>query len=195
MKTISKISKLGLIALAIIVMSSCSNGNTAELQNKVDELQAIVDANIAERELTKTQLATFDELDLEAYNNRDDKRFAEIHHENCRVIMPDGNVIEETATHTKDMHFLYNILDSKVTGHPVAFGFGEWTAGISATKGKWVNPITLPDGRKVEPTGKEYTMSVCTLARWENGRIVEEYLFWDNAHLYRSIGFDIKNAK
>ena len=40
----------------------------------------------------------------------------------------------------------------------------------------------------LKPTGKEVRLKIATIARWENGRIAEEYLFWDNADWNRQIG-------
>jgi len=31
-------------------------------------------------------------------------------------------------------------------------------------------------------------LKIATIARWEHGRIAEEYLFWDNADWNRQIG-------
>ena len=40
----------------------------------------------------------------------------------------------------------------------------------------------------LQPTGKPVSLKIATIARWENGRIAEEYLFWDNADWNRQIG-------
>jgi len=53
-----------------------------------------------------------------------------------------------------------------------------------------VKPLTLPDGTVKQPTGKKVRLNIATIARWENGRIVEEYLFWDNADWNGQIRFD-----
>lgn len=160
----------------------------AALKAKIAELQAQVDAHAAERVQTARHLEIFDELDLVAFNNRDMKRIGEIHAENVVVHNPDGTRTTPFPPHAKELQFLFDTFDFEVAEHIVGFGHGEWTAGISISKGKWVKPITLPDGKVLQPTRKSVSLRIATIARWENGRIAEEYLFWDNADWNRQIG-------
>jgi hypothetical protein len=175
---------LCILALAV----SCSNDETSKLQAKVNELQAQVDAFRAERETTAINLKTFDDLDLVAFNNRDMEHIRRIHAETVKVYNPDGTITEPMDPHAKELQFLFDTFDFKVAEHIVGFGHGGWTAGISVSKGKWIKPITLPDGTVLKPTGKPVSVKIATIARWENGRIAEEYLFWDNADWNRQIG-------
>jgi ketosteroid isomerase-like protein len=44
-------------------------------------------------------------------------------------------------------------------------------------------------GRKqIPPTGKSFEVDFCTVARWENGEIVEENLFYDVVGLMGQLG-------
>jgi hypothetical protein len=162
--------------------------DVAALKATIAELQAQVDAHATERAQTARHLEIFDELDLVAFNNRDMKRIGEIHAENVAVHNPDGTLTTPFPPHAKELQFLFDTFEFKVADHIVGFGFGEWTAGISISEGKWVKPITLPDGTVLQPTGKSVSLKIATIARWENGRIAEEYLFWDNADWNRQIG-------
>lgn len=45
-----------------------------------------------------------------------------------------------------------------------------------------------PDGKETPPTGKSFEVDFCTVARWANGEIVEENLFYDVVGLIRQIG-------
>lgn len=160
-----------------------------QLRAKVTELQAQVDAHEAERAATAKHLEIFDELDLVAFNNRDMERIKQIHADDVKVYNPDGTITEPmTPHHADELQFLFDTFDFKVVEHIVGFGFGEWTAGISISTGKWVKPITMPDGTVLQPTGKPVSVKIATIARWENDRISEEYLFWDNADWNRQIG-------
>jgi hypothetical protein len=185
--TMKKTQIVIVILLAIIVFSCSNNGNN-ELQTKVNELQALVDAHKAERAATAKHLEIFDELDLVAFNNRDMKRIKQIHADDVKVYNPDGTITEPMPPHAEELQFLFDTFDFKVAEHIVGFGFGEWTAGISISKGKWIKPITMPDGTVLQPTGKPVSLKIATIARWENDRIAEEYLFWDNADWNRQIG-------
>ena len=57
-----------------------------------------------------------------------------------------------------------------------------WVEGVRG----WM--LVSRDGTVLEPTGKKVRLKIATIARWENGRIAEEYLFWDNADWNRQIG-------
>jgi SnoaL-like polyketide cyclase len=183
------------IILFFILITSLSGVNTvfageniAQLKQKISELQAQVDAHKKERVQTAQHLEIFDELDLEAFNNRDMKRIGEIHADNVIVHNPDGTQTSPFPPHEEELRFLFDTFNFKVTDHIVGFGYGEWTAGISISEGKWVKPITLPDGTVLQPTGKKVRLKIATIARWKNDRIVEEYLFWDNKDWNKQIG-------
>ena len=45
-----------------------------------------------------------------------------------------------------------------------------------------------PDGKEIPPRHKSFEVDFCTVARWENGEIVEENLFYDVVGLMRQIG-------
>jgi len=177
-----------IVAATILFAPPVSAAEKEALIARVAQLEAQVAAYKAERALTKRHLEIFDELDLEAFNNRDMKRIGEIHAENVVVHNPDGTKTAPFPPHEKELQFLFDTFDFKVAEHIVGFGHGEWTAGISISKGKWVKPITLKDGTVLQPTGNPVSLKIATIARWKNGRIAEEYLFWDNADWNKQIG-------
>jgi SnoaL-like polyketide cyclase len=49
-------------------------------------------------------------------------------------------------------------------------------------------PIKGPDGKEIPPTGKRFEVDDCTVARWDNGQIVEENLFYDLVTFMKQIG-------
>ena len=51
-----------------------------------------------------------------------------------------------------------------------------------------IGPWTAPDGKVHPPTGKTFELEFCTVARWKNGEIVEEDLFYDQVSFLRQIG-------
>jgi len=188
--------KINVTLFAILLAGLATSTNllaaesVADLKAKIADLQAQVDTHKAERAQTATHLAIFDELDLVAFNDRDMKRIGEIHADNVIVHNPDGTQTSPFPPHSEELDFLFDTFDFKVAEHIVGFGFGEWTAGISISEGQWVKPFTLPNGTVLQPTNKKVRIKIATIARWENGRIAEEYLFWDNADWNRQIGLD-----
>lgn len=176
------------LVTAFMSFNASAEDDVDKLKARIAELEAQVAAYEAERAQTKRHLELYDELDLVAFNNRDMKRLAELHAEDVIVYNPDGKVTTPYEPHEGELMFLFEAFDLMIPEHPIGFGYGEWTAGIANVEGKWVNPITLPDGTVLEPTGKTVRLKVATIARWENERIAEEYLFWDNADWNQQIG-------
>jgi len=46
----------------------------------------------------------------------------------------------------------------------------------------------LPDGTVIEPTGKSFEVVFWTIARWRDGKIVDEHLKYDNGLFLQQIG-------
>jgi hypothetical protein len=42
--------------------------------------------------------------------------------------------------------------------------------------------------KTMPPTGKPFTLTMCTVGHWKNGLMDEEYLFWDNQSFMKQIG-------
>jgi hypothetical protein len=185
----NSLRKLILIAAFTFSASGVMAGESVEvLKAKIAKLETQVAAHKAERAQTKEHLETFDELDLVAFNGRDMKRIEEIHADNVIVHNPDGTKTSPFSPHSEELKFLFDTFDFTVAEHIVGFGHGEWTAGISISEGQWVKPLKLPNGKVLQPTNKKVRIKIATIARWENGRIAEEYLFWDNADWNKQIG-------
>ena len=49
-------------------------------------------------------------------------------------------------------------------------------------------PDDRAGGTEIPPTGKSFEVDFCTVARWDNGEIVEENLFYDVVGLMSQIG-------
>jgi hypothetical protein len=101
-------------------------------------------------------LALFDRLDFEAWNNRDWDLFRELHAEDVHVsgYGATTNGIDEHVGWAEAL--LAQVPDAKIIGHPIRIGAGDWTAVVGVNG----------DGSMA-----------ATIARWEGGRIAEEYLF------------------
>lgn len=139
----------------------------------------------------QANLKRFDQLDFEAYSLRKDMDlFKAIHCPDVKVVFPDGRVTTGIDAHVADIHnILFNgTPDSRITSHPIAFGSGEWTAATGVLEATFSEPMKLADGTAIPPTGRAVKMSMATIARWTNGCIAEEHLFWDNSEYMRQLG-------
>lgn len=139
----------------------------------------------------QANLKRFDQLDFEAYSLRKDMDlFKKLHCPGVKVVFPDGRITTGIDAHVDDINnILFNgTPDSRITSHPISFGSGEWTAATGVIEATFTEPMKLPDGTSIPPTGKAVKMSMVTIAKWTNGCIAEEHLFWDNAEYMKQLG-------
>ena len=80
--------------------------------------------------------------------------------------------------------------DNKVHNRPYKtfFASGDWTCSIARFTGTMKGAMIGPGGKGIPPTGKSFEVDFCTVARWDNGEIVEENLFYDVVGLMNQIG-------
>ena len=80
--------------------------------------------------------------------------------------------------------------DNKVHDRPYKtfFASGDWTCSIARFTGTMNGPMIGPGGTEIPPTRKSFEVDFCTVARWDNGEIVEENLFYDVVGLMSQIG-------
>ena len=112
---------------------------------------------VAQTPEEQANLDRMDRLDFEAWNNRNWTLFEELH-------SPDVLVVDFTGNTTRgiDQHLQWAMAavsaqpESRVLAHPIKIAAGDWTAVTGALPGN---------------------LTMLTLARWEDGRIAEEYLF------------------
>jgi hypothetical protein len=140
--------------------------------------------------VTQERLRRFDSLDFQFYSNQKWDSFAISHDENIKVIYPDGHVT--TGLYPQHIDMLTPMFafapDTKITNHPVKFGSGDWTAVIGEMEGTFSKPMDVGNGKVIQPTGKKFKLTMSTIAKWKDGKMVEEYLHWDNQSLMKQIG-------
>ena len=129
----------------------------------------------------------------EAWNARDWDTF-DAYHDQSEVLVywpgSEGDPTRGGPDHrTESERFCAAFPDNKVK-HPydILFGDGEYTAFVTRFTGTFTGPLELADGTVIEPTGKSFEVVFSTIARWRNGRIVEEYLKYDNALFMQQTG-------
>ncbi|MCX8106610.1 MAG: ester cyclase [Ignavibacterium album] len=171
-----------LIGLSILALTfaGCSNNSDKE------ELEQFRN----EKALTEMRLARFDSLDYEFYSNQKWDQFSISHDENIKVYYPDGSVT--VGLYPKHIDALTPMFvfapDTKIKEHPVRFGSGDWTAVIGIMEGTFSQPMPIGDGKFIQPTGKKFRLSMATIGHWKDGKMIEEYLFWDNQTFMKQIG-------
>ena len=105
----------------------------------------------------QANLVRFDILDFEAWNNRNWTLFQELHSPNVLVVDFNGNTTKGIDQHLQwAMAAITADPESKILAHPIKIAAKDWTAVTGILPGN---------------------LTMITLARWEDGRIAEEYLF------------------
>jgi ketosteroid isomerase-like protein len=128
----------------------------------------------------------------DAWNAQDWDTFDSRHAENVVVYWPGQP--EPTrggpAHRAESIEFFKTFPDNHVGNDPykVLFGQGEWTCSVARFTGTMKGPMKRPDGTTIPPTNKSFEVEFCTVAHWQNGKIVEERLFYDLVGLLRQIG-------
>jgi len=166
------------------------------------------DAAMAQEQNTTIEtLVRFDQLDFDAFSKQDWTLFNQIHCGDVKVVLPDGHETRGIKQHQSDMAALFvGTPDLRVSAHPVSFSASEWvsttpdarTSAARLKRGRWTattivmeGTFTKPwpmGGKVIPPTGNKLKLTAVTFARWENGCIAEEQLFWDNAAYMQQLG-------
>jgi predicted ester cyclase len=178
----------GFTALAF-AESSNEKGYSPEMQVKIDEMKKELKKYTDDKATVDQNLKTFDELDYVVFSNQEWTRLHESHSKDVKVNWPDGHYTTGIDRHIEDLKamFVYSP-DTNIKVHPVKFGSGEWTSVIGVMSGTFTKPMPIGDGKFIQPTGKKFSINMCTVGHWKDGVMIEEWLFWDNATYMKQIG-------
>jgi hypothetical protein len=143
----------------------------------------------ADAKTVASNIATFDTLDYVVFTQQQWERLHESHSQDVVVHWPDGHQTVGLQKHIDDLKAMFVYApDTRIKVHTVKFGSGEWTAVIGIMEGTFTKPMPTSDGKTIQPTGKPYKITMCTVGHWKDGVMNEEYLFWDNLAFMKQIG-------
>jgi hypothetical protein len=188
----------GLCMVAVLLLSftapafagsSKKGGYSPEMQEKIDELKKELKKYTDDKSTVDKNLETFDTLDYVVFSNQEWTRLHESHSSDIKVHWPDGHQADGIEKHIEDLKALFVYApDTSIKVHPVKIGSGEFTSVIGVMTGTFTKPMPTGDGNFIQPTGKKFSINMCTVGRWKDGVMVEEWLFWDNATYMKQIG-------
>lgn len=127
----------------------------------------------------------------DAWNAQDVETFARRHKDDVVVRWPGQPPTHGIAAHRQEaIDFFRTFPDQHLDNRPYKtfFASGDWTCSIAHFTGTMTGPMKGPDGREIPPTGKSFEVDFCTVARWDNGQIIEENLFYDLVGFMKQIG-------
>lgn len=129
-------------------------------------------------------LATFDDLDFNVFTGQKWDEVGHSHSEDVIVHWPDGRTTVGLETHIEDLKAMFVFApDTRILEHPIRIADREWTAVTGILEGTFTEPMPTADGGVIEPTGLPFVIPMATVARWSDGTMDEEWLYWDN-HLF-----------
>lgn len=127
----------------------------------------------------------------DAWNAQDWDTFDSRHKHDTIVRWPGQTTTRGIVDHRAEGAQMFTTFpDNKVGNRPykTLFASGDWTCSIARFTGTMTGPMVLADGTVIPPTGKSFDVDFCTVARWDNGQIVEENLFYDLVGMLRQLG-------
>lgn len=171
-----------------ITLVSCSNNQKSA--TNADNTKPDNTASTSNDQLTQERLRRFDSLDFQFYSHQQWDSFAISHDQNIKVYYPDGTTTTGLFPNHIDMLTpLFKFApDTRIYAHPVKFGTGDWTAVIGEMEGTFSKPMDMGNGKVIQPTGKKFKMTMSTIGHWKDGKMIEEYLHWDNYTMMKQIG-------
>ena len=176
------------LSLLLSLLAGCSNNSQ---QEKIASLQTELDKFKADEALQEKHLAIFDTLDFDFYSNQKWQMFNHSHADNIKVYYPDGSITTGLyPQHIDQLTPMFSFApDTKIRTHPIKFGRGDWTCVVGIMEGTFSKPMAIGNGKSIPPTNKSFKLSMTTIGHWgADGKMTEEYLFWDNQAFMKQIG-------
>jgi predicted ester cyclase len=127
----------------------------------------------------------------DAWNSQDWETFSKRHTDDVIVRWPGQPPTEGIEAHRKEGEYFFKAFpDNHVGNNPYKslFGQGDWTCSIAEFTGTHKGPMMSPDGKTIQATNKAFKVDFCTVAHWNNRRIVEENLFYDLVGMMKQLG-------
>jgi SnoaL-like polyketide cyclase len=187
----SKLAWLG-FGLVTLSIASCSQG-TPDSKVQGTQTSSVEATELAKIRAMETQeqknLEVFDDLDFNVYSGQKWDEFHRSHAANIIVHYPDGHTTTGLEAHLAELkpQFVF-APDTKIKTHPIKVAQDSYTAVMGVMEGTFTQPMPNGDGKTIPPTNKPFKLPMTTIGRWENGVMVEEWLFWDNQAFMKQIG-------
>jgi len=179
------------IVVSMIVLITCTGKNEKSscTQAGIDSLRNEIKELTKGNEMIAKNLKTFDTLDYTVFTNQQWTRLHESHSKDIKVNWPDGHFTTGIERHIADLKAMFVYApNTSIKQHPVRFGSGNMTCVIGVMTGTFTLPMPAGAGKFIKPTGKSFTLPMCTVGIWKDGVMIEEYLFWDNQSYMNQIG-------
>jgi len=177
------------ISSTVSAVEKSTGQKVSKSQKEIASLRAQIKLLTAGNAEISKNLQTFDTLDFTVFSNQQWIRLHESHAKDIKVNWPDGHFTLGIDRHIADLKAMFVYApDTKIKIHPVRFGSGNMTCVTGVMTGTFTVPMPAGEGKFIQPTGKSFSLPMCTVGIWKNGVMIEEYLFWDNQTYMNQLG-------
>ena len=171
------------LLILTLFIASCSDNKKATAEN------IALKAFEADKKHSDTLLTRFDSLDFDVYSNQKWNQLNHSHADNIVVHYPDGHTTKGLPAHIEELKPMFVFApDTKIKKHPVKIAANNWTSVIGEMEGTFSQPMPIGTGKTIPANGKKFKLQMVTVGHWVNGKMDEEYLFWDNYSFMKQIG-------
>ena len=127
-----------------------------------------------------------------AWNSQDWDTFIQRHADNVAVFWPgQPDPTRGLRNHRQEsMEFFKIFPDNHLINNPykILIAEADYTCSVADFTGTFQGPMKGLDGKTIQPTNKKFHLEFCTVAHWQNGKILEERLFYDHVGMLMQIG-------
>ena len=189
MKKVTTVAAL-LLVVTMTTLTSCTNNQSGSASSsEVDSLKTQITQLASGNEAVADHLVTFDTLDYTVFSNQEWTRLHESHSKDIIVHWPDGHNTVGIERHIADLKAMFVYApNTQIKQHPIRFGSGIYTAVTGIMTGTFTKPMPIGNGKFIQPTGKSFSLPMCTIGIWKDGSMTEEYLYWDNQTYMNQLG-------
>jgi len=146
------------------------------------------------QEINKELMKTLDN----AWNSQDWETFSERHADNVTVFWPgQADPTRGVQNHREEsIDFFKMFPDNHLANDPykILFAEGDYTCSVADFTGTFKGAMKGLDGKMIQPTNKKFHLEFCTVAYWQDRKILEERLYYDQVGMLKQIGVNSTNT-
>lgn len=146
------------------------------------------------QEINKELMKTLDN----AWNSQDWETFSERHADNVAVFWPgQADPTRGVQNHREEsIDFFKMFPDNHLANDPykILFAEGDYTCSVADFTGTFKGAMEGLDGKMIQPTNKKFHLEFCTVAYWQDRKILEERLYYDQVGMLKQIGVNSTNT-
>lgn len=126
------------------------------------------------------------------------KTFSERHADNVAVFWPgQADPTRGVQNHREESIECFKMFpDNHLANDPykILFAEGDYTCSVADFTGTFKGAMKDLDGKMIQPTNKKFHLEFCTVAYWQDRKILEERLYYDQVEMLKQIGVNSTNT-